>query len=202
MSTVAKKSDKSPFGKFAWANGSKGLAVHTEEDRCEVRAELKSLANIIRQMRNRKKPAEMIAAAEHLRDNLINRLAAAAQSTLGRYTRRGQQISDAAVSCAASMEVEKPRAQPMKRPAAAQSTCSESNSPRSKTVSALVTAADHGSQSATGLIRKEKEQEEEKEEEEEKEAEEEKDDNQKYKKRNTNREVGGKQAGCGEGRGR
>ena len=81
-----------------------------------MRAELKSLANIIRQMRNRKKPAEMIAAAEHLRDNLINRLAAAAQSTLGRYTRRGQQISDAAVSCAASTEVKEPCAQPMKRP--------------------------------------------------------------------------------------
>ena len=44
--------------------------------------------------------------------------------------------------------------------------CSEGNTPRSKADSALVTAADHGSQSATGPIRKEKEQEEEKEEQE------------------------------------
>ena len=87
---------------YPWACGAnKTVLIEHEWQRTEVRGELQSLTRMIRNARYRKRPAEEIAQLETSRDELKARLSTAAP-ILGRYTKRGKVVSDAAVDMAAA----------------------------------------------------------------------------------------------------
>ena len=100
----AAKTPDEILASFQWANGT--TAVVTDEfQRDEIRKELGQLTQLIGNWKRRNKPAEAIARAEALRSGLLDRLLAAARtSSLGPYTSRGLQISNAAVDTAVAVD--------------------------------------------------------------------------------------------------
>ena len=106
----------------------------------------------------------------------VDQVAAASTTTTVTRKRRAAELGVKEKEEKHQEDLRRAQGQLKKRPAATKAKftalmnaapCSEGNPPRSKADSALVTAADHGSQSATGPTRKDKEKDEEKEEEEE-----------------------------------
>ena len=105
--TNAAKSVEQTFSpdKWPWSLGAKkDCRATSEADRTAIRKELESIKNLIKYWKRLNKPQADIDRAEAIRNSLVDVQLVAARESLGRFTARGLQVSNAAVSIATASD--------------------------------------------------------------------------------------------------